>query len=63
MMVSTVILAGCSNSEKKEQADNQANASKYQEMAAQRGMSRGAAAGGAGTAAPGQAAPGAPAGN
>jgi uncharacterized protein YceK len=63
MMVSTVILAGCSNSEKKEAADQEAHASKYQEMAAQRGMTRGGGAGGAGAVAPGQTTPGAPAGN
>jgi outer membrane murein-binding lipoprotein Lpp len=63
MMVTTGILSGCGNSEKKEAADQEAHASKYQEMAAQRGMSRGAGAGGAGSAAPGQATPGAPAGN
>ena len=63
MIVTTGILTGCGNSEKKEAADQQAHVSKYQEMAAQRGMSRGGGAGGAGSAAPGQATPGAPAGN
>lgn len=63
VMVSTGILSGCGNSEKKEAADQQAHVSKYQEMAAQRGMSRGRAAGGADAgAAAGQATPGAPTG-
>lgn len=63
MMVTTGILSGCGNSEKKEAADQEAHASKYQEMAAQRGMTRGGAAGGADAgAAAGQATPGAPTG-
>jgi hypothetical protein len=63
MMVTTGILSGCGNSEKKEAADQEAHASKYQEMAAQRGMTRGGGAGGADAgAAAGQATPGAPTG-
>ncbi len=63
LLVTTGILSGCGNSETKEAADKEAHASKYQEMAAQRGMTRGGAAGGADAgAAAGQASPGAPSG-
>ena len=56
------ILSGCTQSEKKELDDKQAHASKYQDMAAQRGMTRGGAAGGGDAGAAGQATPGDPSG-
>jgi outer membrane murein-binding lipoprotein Lpp len=57
VVVMAGILSGCTQSEKKEQDDKQAHASKYQDMAAQRGMTRGGAAGGGDAGAAGQAAP------
>ena len=57
VVVMSGILTGCNQAEKKEQEDKQANASKYQDMAAQRGMTRGGAAGGGDAGAAGQAAP------
>jgi hypothetical protein len=48
----TGILTGCNQAEKKEQEDKQAHASKYQDMAAQRGMTRPGAPGGTDAAAP-----------
>ncbi len=52
VVVMTGILSGCTQSEKKEQDDKQAHASKYQDMAAQRGMTRPGAPGGTDAAAP-----------
>jgi outer membrane murein-binding lipoprotein Lpp len=62
VIVMTGILTGCNQAEKKEQVDKEAHASKYQDMAAQRGMTRGGAAGGGDTGAAGQSTPGAPSG-
>ena len=52
VVVMAGILSGCTQSEKKEQDDKQAHASKYQDMAAQRGMTRPGAPGGTDAAAP-----------
>ena len=52
VVVMSGILAGCNQAEKKEQEDKQAHASKYQDMAAQRGMTRPGAPGGTDAAAP-----------
>ena len=62
VVVMTGILAGCTPAEKKEQVDKEAHASKYQDMAAQRGMTRGGAAGGGDAGAGGQSTPAAPSG-
>jgi len=52
IVVMSGIIAGCTPAEKKEQDDKQAHASKYQDMAAQRGMTRPGAPGGTDAAAP-----------
>jgi outer membrane murein-binding lipoprotein Lpp len=57
VVVMSGILTGCTPAEKKEQVDKEAHASKYQDMAAQRGMTRGGAAGGGDAGAAGQTAP------
>jgi outer membrane murein-binding lipoprotein Lpp len=57
VVVMSGILTGCTPAEKKEQVDKEAHASKYQDMAAQRGMTRGGAAGGGDAGSAGQAAP------
>lgn len=62
VVVMSGILTGCTPAEKKEQVDKDAHASKYQDMAAQRGMTRGGAAGGGDAGAAGQSTPGAPSG-
>jgi outer membrane murein-binding lipoprotein Lpp len=52
IVVMSGTIAGCTPAEKKEQDDKQAHASKYQDMAAQRGMTRPGAPGGTDAAAP-----------